>query len=115
MKPKASSSFTESDNAPVDDDEARSMRSTSPPSVCADSLFSSQSTIDTVAMTKITALEDELSRLREQIAKIVTAGPSLAGTSGIMLLVDYSTALIMALLAAWINSCANIIVLIPIC
>jgi hypothetical protein len=46
-------------------------------------MYSSQSTIDTVAMTKISALEDELSRLREQIAKIVNvATNNKPGTSG---------------------------------
>ncbi|EFX80625.1 hypothetical protein DAPPUDRAFT_318222 [Daphnia pulex] len=69
MKPKASSSIADSEIIPYEDD-VPSVRSASPPSVCADSLYSSQSTIDTVAMTKISALEDELSRLREQIAKI---------------------------------------------
>lgn len=83
MKPKASSSFTESENVP-DDEELRSMRSASPPSICADSLFSSQSTVDTMAMTKITALEDELARLREQITKIVSSGATVTGTSGII-------------------------------
>ena len=73
MKPKASSSMTESDHLP-DEDELRSMRSASPPSICADSMYSSQSTVDTVAMTKISALEDELAKLRDQIAKIVTGG-----------------------------------------
>lgn len=80
MKPKASSSFTESENVP-DDEEVTSMRSASPPSICADSLFSSQSTVDTMAMTKITALEDELARLREQITKIVSSGATVTGTS----------------------------------
>ncbi len=66
------------------DEELRSMRSASPPSICADSLFSSQSTVDTMAMTKITALEDELARLREQITKIVSSGATVTGTSGII-------------------------------
>lgn len=73
MKPKASSSVTESS---LDEDEVPSLRSPSPPSLCADSLYSSQSTIDTVAMTKISALEDELAKLREQISKIVAPQPT---------------------------------------
>ncbi|XP_046461211.1 mitochondrial fission regulator 1-like isoform X2 [Daphnia pulex] len=81
MKPKASSSIADSEIIPYEDD-VPSVRSASPPSVCADSLYSSQSTIDTVAMTKISALEDELSRLREQIAKIVNvATNNKPGTS----------------------------------
>ena len=82
MKPKSSSSIADSEIIPYEDD-IPSVRSASPPSVCADSLYSSQSTVDTVAMTKITALEDELSRLREQIAKIVNvATNNKPGTSG---------------------------------
>ena len=75
--------MTESDHIP-DEDEIRSMRSPSPPSICADSLYSSQSTVDTVAMTKISALEDELAKLRDQIAKIVTGGKA-NHTSGIFI------------------------------
>lgn len=67
---------------PLEEDELRSMRSASPQSAIADSLFSSQSTVDTVALNKITALEDELARLRDQIAKIVTTGTGPPGTSG---------------------------------
>lgn len=81
MKPKSSSSIADSEVIPYEED-APSARSASPPSVCADSLYSSQSTVDTVAMTKITALEDELSRLREQIAKIVNVATNKPGTSG---------------------------------
>lgn len=81
MKPKSSSSIADSEVIPYEED-APSVRSASPPSVCADSLYSSQSTVDTVAMTKITALEDELSRLREQIAKIVNVATNKPGTSG---------------------------------
>uniref|UniRef100_A0A0P6EUX5 Mitochondrial fission regulator n=1 Tax=Daphnia magna TaxID=35525 RepID=A0A0P6EUX5_9CRUS len=80
MKPKSSSSIADSEVIPYEED-APSVRSASPPSVCADSLYSSQSTVDTVAMTKITALEDELSRLREQIAKIVNVATNKPGTS----------------------------------
>lgn len=80
MKPKSPASITESDFA-EDEVECTSMRSPSPPSMCADSLFSSQSTVDTVAMNKITALEDELARLRDQIAKIVV-GTVTNSTSG---------------------------------
>jgi len=75
MKPKSPASITESDFI-EDEDECTSMRSPSPPSMCADSLFSSQSTVDTVAMNKISALEDELARLRDQIAKIVVGTTS---------------------------------------
>jgi len=73
MKPKSSiTSLTEFDFVDVvEENGCCSLRSASPPSMCADSLFSSQSTVDTVAMTKISALEDELARLRDQIAKIV--------------------------------------------
>ncbi len=81
MKPKGSSSIADSEIVPYEDD-APSIRSASPPSVCADSLYSSQSTVDTVAMTKISALEDELARLRDQIAKIVTVSAVKPGTSG---------------------------------
>ena len=78
MKPKSPASITESDFI-EDEDECTSMRSPSPPSMCADSLFSSQSTVDTVAMNKISALEDELARLRDQIAKIVVGTTSTSG------------------------------------
>lgn len=81
MKPKASSSIADSEIVPYEDD-APSIRSGSPPSICADSLYSSQSTVDTVAMTKISALEDELARLRDQIAKIVTVTTVKPVTSG---------------------------------
>ena len=82
MKPKGSSSIADSEIVPYEDDGAPSIRSASPPSVCADSLYSSQSTVDTVALTKISALEDELARLRDQIAKIVTVSVVKPGTSG---------------------------------
>ena len=94
MKPKGASSLTESENLPLEEDELRSMRSASPHSVCADSLFSSQSTVDTMALNKITALEDELARLRDQIAKIVTAGTGPPGTSGINCQIESRRALV---------------------
>lgn len=81
MKTKTASSIADSEHIPYEDD-VPSIRSASPPSVCADSLYSSQSTVDTVAMTKISALEDELARLRDQIAKIVIVSTVKAGTSG---------------------------------
>lgn len=81
MKIKTSSSIGDSELTPFEDD-VPSIRSASPPSICADSLYSSQSTVDTMAMTKISALEDELARLREQIAKIVTVSTVQPGTSG---------------------------------
>ena len=80
MKTKSPESITESDYV-MEEDECTSLRSPSPPSMCADSLFSSQSTVDTIAMNKITALEDELARLRDQIAKIVV-GAATNTTSG---------------------------------
>lgn len=78
-KPTGQSSVTFQSEDDLDDEEGESLRSHSPPSMCADSLFSSQSTVDTVAMNKISALEDELSRLRDQITLIMTVKPQTSG------------------------------------
>ena len=74
----------------TEDEEIQSLRSPTPPSVCADSLYSSQSTVDTLAMNKITTLEDELSRLREQIAKIFS-GTANQQTSGNFAIIHENT------------------------